>query len=166
MSYFERMKLIKLGLLPKEAVAKKKKPIAKIGAKKKAEMAESKDGDDKADLFFEAMRKKLKGKCLFCGGSTTWKNEELWRIAIAHLLPKKNNFGGFPSVAYCEWNWIELCWSCHTDFDSGKISWQLIHDSHEWNIIKEKLLMVLPLVAMEERKNKLYSRIEKLVYPQ
>lgn len=33
-SYFERMKLIKLGLLPKEAVAKAKKPIAKMSVKK------------------------------------------------------------------------------------------------------------------------------------
>lgn len=29
MPYFQRMQLIKLGLLPKEAVAKEKKPIAK-----------------------------------------------------------------------------------------------------------------------------------------
>jgi len=40
--YFERMKLIKLGLLPKEAVAKSKKPIKKVSDKKAAEIKEQK----------------------------------------------------------------------------------------------------------------------------
>ena len=41
--YFERMKLIKLGLLPKEAVAKKKKPIKKVSDKKAKEIKEDKE---------------------------------------------------------------------------------------------------------------------------
>ena len=35
--YFERLKKIKLGLLDKEAVAKPRKPIAKVSEKKKAQ---------------------------------------------------------------------------------------------------------------------------------
>lgn len=160
--YHERLKLIKLGQLPKEAVPKQKKFIPKISEKKKKQLAEQKEAgnDNSLDLFFVAMRKKCKGKCLFCNSPTTYKHEELWRIAIAHLLPKAK----FKSVATEESNWIELCWNCHTEFDTGKITWELLRDSKEFDILREKLFIVLPLVAPEERKNKLYSKLETLVY--
>lgn len=116
--------------------------------------------DSELDLFFNAMRKKCKGKCLFCNAPTTVKNEELWRIAIAHLLPKSK----FKSVATNENNWIELCWDCHTRFDNGIISWDLIMDSKERDVVREKLFEVMPLIYPEERKNKLYSKIESLLY--
>ena len=42
--YSDRLRLIKQGLLPKEAVAKKKQPIKKVSDKKKAELeAEKKE---------------------------------------------------------------------------------------------------------------------------
>jgi hypothetical protein len=185
-SYFERMKLIKLGLAPKEAVAKKKKPLKQVSDKKKKEDAEAKGkgGDSELDLFFDAMLKKCTGKCLFCNSKTTaidpsfyrddnekWSQEAndrkyertietMKRASIAHLLAKAI----FPSVATNEDNWIELCWSCHTSFDSGKITWELVFDSKERDIVKEKLLNVLPVVAMEERKHKLYGKLQNLVY--
>jgi hypothetical protein len=143
---------------------KQKKPyqIKKVSDKRAAKIKEQKEAgtDNEADQFFNAMRKRCKCKCFFCGAPTTSKNEELWRIAIAHLLPKAR----FISVATHEQNWIELCWSCHTDFDSAKISWQFIYDSAEWLLIKEKLLEVLPLVDENERSNKLYSKLINLVY--
>jgi len=189
-SYFERMRLIKLGLLPKEAVAKKPKPMKKVSEKKAKEMAEVReDGNTEMDLFFDAMLKKCTGKCLFCNGTTTaidpkfyrddnekWSQEandkkyereieRLKRASIAHLLPKRPiNKGGFPSVATSVDNWIELCWQCHTSFDTGKITWELVRDSKEWDVIKEKLLNVLPIVAMEERGHKLYSKLSNLIY--
>lgn len=159
--YHQRFKLIKLGLLPKEAIPKPKKPIAKISPKKaeqNKQLALSK-GDGEVDLFFQSMRKRCKGKCLFCGSPTTYKNEELWRIAIAHLLAKSK----FKSVAVNENNWVELCWDCHTDFDNSKITWDMLYDSHEWLMLKEKLKLVLPLVAQEERKQKVYSKLESLI---
>lgn len=141
---------------------KKYSPIAKKSQKRIEKEKEQKEigGDSELDLFFEAMRKRLKGKCLFCNSGTTWKNDELWRIAVAHLLPKAK----FKSVATNSENWVELCWNCHTEFDSAKITWELLKDSKEWDIIREKLFTVLPLVHEEEKKNKLYSRIEQLVY--
>lgn len=189
LSYHERLKLIKLGQLPKEAVAKKKVPMKKVSDKRAAEIKTAKElgVDGVLDLFFDEMIKRCTGKCLFCNSPTNdiklfkienekWSqeaNEKAWqrdiekmkRIAIAHLLPKRPiEKGGFPSVATNENNWIELCWSCHTSFDSGKISWMMLKDSKEWDIIKEKLLLVLPAVSMEERKHKLYDRLTQLVY--
>lgn len=189
--YHDRFRLIKLGLLPKEAVKKEKKPLKKISDKKAKELAEQRKSgtDSESDLFFDAMIKRCTGKCLFCNSKTTavdakfyrddnhkWSEEAndrkhertvemMKRASVAHLLPKRNiEKGGFPSVATHEDNWIELCWSCHTSLDSGKITWDFIRDSKEWDIIKEKLLNVLPAVAMEERKHKLYARLESLIY--
>lgn len=164
-SYFERMKLIKLGLLPKEAVAKKPKPMKKISDKKRlADAEEKKVGTDGSyDIFFASLRKGMKNKCLFCGGPTMKGDDEKFHFSLAHLLPKAI----FKSVATNPDNIIELCFwgeSCHTNFDNGNITWEFIKDSKEWDIIREKLLNVLPMVAPEEKKHKLYAKLEKLVY--
>lgn len=156
----EQIRLLKAqALMPKQA---KRYTIPKKSAKKIQREKEEKElGTDKEmNRFFEAMRKRCKCKCLFCGAPTTSKNEELWRIAIAHLMPKNH----FKSIATNENNWIELCWDCHTSFDSAKITWEFIRDSFEWLAIKEKLFEILPLVAPEERKHKLYSKLQNLVY--
>lgn len=141
---------------------KKKYSIPKISKKRQEKIDEQKKagGDSELDLFFEQMRKKLRGKCLFCGGATTWKNDDLWRVAVAHLLPKRH----FKSVATNEDNWVELCWNCHTDFDNNKITWILLKDSKEWDTLSEKLLNIIPLITQEERKNKLYDKLCQLVY--
>jgi hypothetical protein len=163
MSYLEERRNQKMyGKPPKE---KKVYQIPKKSAKKiKEEQEEKAAGTDvEMDLFFQAMRKRMKGKCLFCGQKSAKGNDEIYHFSIAHLLPKAI----FKSVATNESNWVELCFysnSCHTNFDSGKITWEFIKDSKEWDIIKEKLLHVLPAVAMEERKHKLYSKLEGLVY--
>lgn len=144
--------------------------IPKIGKKRAEKIAEqkAKGTDGEQDKWFETMRKRMVGKCLFCGNKSEKKNDEMYRCSIAHLLPKREvNQGGFPSVATHEDNWIELCHydnSCHTRFDTGMISWEFIKDSKEWDIIKEKLLNVLPVVAPEEQKHKLYSKLTELVY--
>lgn len=191
MSYLEERAARKNKLSPPLSFKKEKKPIAKQSAKKKAEIAEQKavGSDSELDKFFDAMIKRCTGKCLFCGGKTTAVSTEFWiddnpnwsqeandkkhertiktmkRASVAHLLPKRPiDKGGFPSVGTNENNWIELCWQCHTSFDNGKITWLTLKDSKEWDIISEKLLAVLPLVAMEERKHKLYSTLIELVY--
>lgn len=164
-SYAERFRLIKLGILPKEAVAKSKRPLKRVSDKRAKEIKEVKaaGGDGEMDLFFQAMRKQMTGCCLFCGGKTQKKDDETFHFSLAHLLQKAI----FKSVATHPDNVIELCFygnSCHTNLDSGKISWEFIEDSKEWDFIKEKLLNVLPAVAMEERKHKLYSKLTELVY--
>jgi hypothetical protein len=182
----ERRKFIEAGRpLPE----KKKYKLKQVSDKRQAKLNEQKAAgtDSEMDLFFDAMLKRCTGKCLFCNAPTNdiklykienekWSqeaNERAWereaermkRIAIAHLLPKRPiDKGGFPSIRVNENNWIELCWSCHTSFDSGKITWLMLKDSKEWDIILEKLLLVLPAVAEKERKNKLYDKLIKLVY--
>jgi hypothetical protein len=109
------------------------------------------------------MRKQMTGCCLFCGGKSQKKDDETFHFSLAHLLPKAI----FKSVATHPDNIIELCFygeSCHTNFDNGQITWEFIVDSAEWLFIKEKILNVLPMVSVEERKHKLFSKLEKLVH--
>lgn len=155
----EIQKLKEEAKLPKEKKFYKIPPISK---KRQAKINQEKENgtDIGLDKFFLVMRKKCKGKCFFCGGATTYKNEDLWTIAIAHLFPKSK----FKSVATCEENWVELCWDCHTKFDTGMISWELLKDNKEWEVLKEKLLIVLPKVIQPERKYKLYDKLINLVY--
>lgn len=191
MGYMEDRMKRKNGLLPPLPTRKEKKPLKRQSEKKKQEIADqkAKGTDVEMDLFFDAMLKRCTGKCLFCNSKTTAVDASFWRddnprwseeaneknherriemmrrASIAHLFPKRPiEKGGFPSVGTHEDNWIELCWSCHTQFDTGKITWEFIRDSAEWIFIIEKLLNVLPLVAEEERKHKLYSKLNNLVY--
>jgi hypothetical protein len=163
MSYLdERRKFIEDGRpLPQ----KKKYGLNKVSKKRAAKIAEQRlsGTDSEMDLFFKANRPKMKGRCLFCNGDTMKKDDKKFHFSLAHLLPKSV----FRSVATHPDILIELCFfgeSCHSNFDSGKITWEFIKDSKEWDIIKEKLLNVLPAVAIEERKNKLYSKLQQLVY--
>jgi hypothetical protein len=161
MSYMDDRLKRKNGILPPLPTKKGKKALNKVSPKKKQEIAQLKNsGDDKLDDFFNEMKTWLRGRCAFCGNHTTWKNKDMWRIAIAHLLPKSK----FKSVATNPNNWTELCWDCHTMFDSGKISWEMLYDSHEWLMLKAQLETILPMVAEEEKKNKLYSKLTELVY--
>lgn len=149
---------------------KKKHVIAKVSPKRQAKLDEQKlaGTDNEMDLFFKSQRKKLTNRCLFCGAKTMKDDDEKFHFSIAHLLPKRPvNKGGFPSVGTHEDNWIELCFwgeNCHGNFDSGQITWEFIFDSKEGEIIREKLLTVLPLVSEDEKKHKLYSKLINLVY--
>ncbi len=117
------------------------------------------------DLWFEKKRKECTGKCFLCGGKSEKQNDETYRRSIHHLLDKRKTM--FPSVSVHDDNWIEVCFygnSCHQNIHGGKITWELLKDSKEWDVIKEKLLNILPMVDEKEKKNKLYDKLLKLVY--
>lgn len=180
----EQLERLRLARTPKAKPAPK--GIKPVSDKKAAQIKEQKKSGESSELdeFFETMLKQCTGKCLFCNANTTafdpkfWRNdnpnwseeandkkyereiEVMKRAAVAHLLPKSN----FPSIAANDQNWIELCWQCHTSFDTGKITWEFIHSSAEWLPIREKLLRVLPAVAPQERSQKLYGKLWEMCY--
>ena len=158
LSYHDRLKLIKLGQLPKEAVAKSKKAIPKKSQKKIREETEIKAYREKGltplDKWFEERRKEMTGKCVLCGGKTEKHNDATYKRSIHHLFDKRKNM--FPSVALHPDNFLEVCFygnSCHTNIHNGTITWELLKDSAEWSIIKEKFTRIYPYIAVEERKN-------------
>jgi hypothetical protein len=131
---------------------KEPKPIAKISQKKKKELA----GEDKSDLdkWFEERRAEMTGVCLFCGSPTEKHNDDTFKHSVAHLLPKRQNM--FPSIACHPDNWIELCFysnSCHTNFDTGIITWEFLADSKEWEVIAAKFLKIYPYIPENEKRN-------------
>ena len=116
LSYFERMKLIKLDQLPKEAVAKAKKPIKKVSDKRSAENNLAKEvGESEQNKWFKAREKDI-----IDSGSVCWETGEhipkaYYRHATAHIFPKSI----FPSVATHPLNFVVLSPSngMHDRFD-------------------------------------------------
>lgn len=143
--------------------------IPKVSPKKAAQVEKEReergDGDSALDLWFEERRDELTGRCQLCGGRSEKGNDETHRRSIHHLLDKRKTM--FPSLALNPVNFLEVCFygnSCHQNIHGGKITWELLFDSAEWPIIKEKLKILLPLCTAEEKKNKIYSKLESLVY--
>jgi len=150
MPYFQRMQLIKLGLLPKEAVAKEKKPIAKKSEKRKQEDLEKRElGTDKdMDKFFEKMRSTMTGVCHHCGGKSCKDDDKYYKFSLGHILPKAY----FPSVATNENNIIELCFwekNCHYAMDNNMLD---LIDMNCFDEIVTKFVKIFPMIASEERR--------------
>jgi hypothetical protein len=160
--YHERLKLIKLGKLPKEAVAKKPKPIARQSEKKKAEIKEQKEagGESGLDKYFDYHMKNSFPKCENCGMVAEWLLEEkyahVWRGCQAHVLRKKDNIGGFPSVASNLTNHLVLfpgygkylC-GCHDLFDS---SYEAMAKMAVFPKAIDIINQLYPFIAKDERK--------------
>lgn len=112
------------------------------------------DNDTLKEQWFKARRKEMTGKCQFCGGKTEKHNHMTYKRSVAHLLPKRDNM--FPSIMYNPNNWLELCFygeSCHTNFDNNMITWELLKDSTEWELIVKKFKTLYPFITEEEKKN-------------
>lgn len=165
LSYFERLRLIKLGKLPKEAVAKSKKPMKRVSDKKKAEDAEKKKelaGEDTLkEKWFKARRREMVGTCQCgCGQPSQKKDDMYFRHSASHIFPKAT----FESVMYHPLNWVERrFWGgCHTNMDEqGLDKWPGMAD---WDDIKAKFHELAPLLTNEERTKKFYTHLEKLIY--
>lgn len=165
--YHQQRLLRKLNLAAPLPTRKERKPLKRISKKKMAIDNAAKDAgtDGQMDRWFEERRKEMTGKCCLCGGKTEKHNDQTYRRSIHHLLDKRKKM--FPSVKTHPSNFLEVCYyenSCHQNIHNGNITYELLKDSAEWTIIKEKLLLVLPMVAPEERKNKLYSKLNDLIY--
>ena len=150
MPYFQRMQLIKLGLLPKEAVAKEKKPISKKSEKRKQEDLEKKQvgTDTSLDKWFEERRKEMSGVCRHCGGVSCKDDDKFYKFSICHILPKAY----FPSIATNEYNFIELCFwknNCHGNMDNKILD---LIDMNCWDEIVTKFCIMYPMISKEERR--------------
>jgi len=142
---------------------KEKKPIAKKSEKRLAKEKEAAEAgtDNGMDKFFERNRKKMVGVCQCgCGRKSSKHEDEHYRASIAHIFPKRI----FKSIAENDLNWVERnFWEgCHGNMDNRSMDkWPLFAD---WDDIKERFHSLAPLLTDEERGNKFYKHIEKLVY--
>lgn len=145
--------------LPEKKVYKLKQVSDKLAAKRAEEKAAGTESD--IDKFFESQRPRMIGICQ-CGCSQkSQKNDDtFYRFCICHVFPKRI----FSSVATHPLNWVERTFwgGHHTNFDEqGMDKWPLMAD---WEDIKERFHHLAPLLTEEERANKFYKHLEKLVY--
>ena len=106
-------------------------------AKEKAERDARGDNDTELQKWFKGRMKYMTGFCAECGAITETKNYALAIRSICHILPKNDN--GFPSVKFHPFNWIELCWGCHSTFDNF-LGWEQKMGMRAWPIIEERIL--------------------------
>lgn len=169
--YFQRMQMIKLGILPKEAVAKPKKPISKKSKNKIAEEKAEKNlrnDDTEKEKWFNLIRGKLTGFCKCgCGMPSSKKDyknlegkiESHYRSSCCHIFPKSK----FHSIKYHELNFVERSFwgGCHSVMDDTSIErWVNMAD---WEDIKANFYILAPLLTAEEKATKFHSMLENLV---
>jgi len=162
MSYYLKQRMENI-LAGRPLKTKEKKPIAKKSEKRLAKEKEAAEAgtDNGMDKFFERNRKKMVGVCQCgCGRKSSKHEDEHYRASIAHIFPKRI----FKSIAENDLNWVERnFWEgCHGNMDNRSMDkWPLFAD---WDDIKERFHSLAPLLTDEERGNKFYKHIEKLVY--
>ena len=149
--YFQRLQLIKRGLLPKEAVKKEKKPIAKKSAKKIANEKKEREllNGDSTELqkWYANIMRKEEGRCWETRERID-KNDTLgWHGSIAHILPKSD----FPSVETHPMNYMILkMWGgAHGQYDS---SWENASKMKVWGHACKVFNILYPLLSQEEKR--------------
>jgi 5-methylcytosine-specific restriction endonuclease McrA len=96
----------------KKELQQKKANAAKY-ASTKLRMSKYKE-DTELDMWFRRRRMQMVGYCSECGRSTNKDSEKYFKWSICHIVPKSI----CPSVAKNYFNWIELCQTCHQEFDN------------------------------------------------
>jgi hypothetical protein len=159
MTYQEKLRDIKLGLLPRECVPKEKKQIPRLSKRKLEENAAKKNKDKKEDEYYEYWMKHAYPKCDNCGRVARWLLEEkyatIWRACQAHVLPKRKSM--FPSLANNLKNhlvlfpsWGGLLCGCHGWFDSN---WYNASTMDVWPKAVEIFKQLYSFIPPHELKN-------------
>lgn len=163
MNYTHKLRQIKLGLLPKEAVAKERKPIAKKSAKRieQDKVDKASGSDNELDVWFKNSRKKLSGFCKCgCNKPSSKNDDKYYKCSCSHLFPKSK----FESIKTHPLNFVERAFwgGCHSVLDDTSMDRWV--DMADWNDIVEKFHLLAPLLTDEERSKKFYLNFEKLIY--
>lgn len=160
--YQKQLALIRSGQAPKTTGPKPKKPLKRVSDKKAAEdkLAKEDSGESGLDKYFDYHMTNSFPKCDNCGMVAEWLLEEkyahVWRGCQAHVLRKKDNIGGFPSVATNLTNHLVLfpgygkylC-GCHDLFDS---SYEAMAKMAVFPKAIDIINQLYPFIAKEERK--------------
>ncbi len=107
-------------------------------------------------VLYEDLQKEQCG----CGKPSSKNDDKYFIFSCAHVFPKSK----FKSVRYHKMNFVERAFwgGCHSIMDDTSIErWKGFAD---WEKIKEIFFELAPLLTDEERANKFYSNLEKLIY--
>lgn len=164
-NFRQQLSDIRNGLSAKTTGPKPKKPIAKVSAKKKAEVEADKaarnGGDTELQKWFNERRKELVGVCQCgCGRKSSKHEDEHFRSSICHILPQRL----FKSTILHPLNYVERnFWEgCHSIFDNTSLNrWANMADFDD---IKEKFKIISRCLTDAERAKKFYQNLEKLIH--
>lgn len=99
-------------------------------------------------LWFEEIKRKELPICWETGDKIPIS---YMRAATAHILPKKDGIGGFPSVATHPLNYLILSPlnGKHQKYD---LSWESAQEMKVWPQAVERFKQIYPFIALKERK--------------
>jgi len=148
MTYLEeRRKFIEAGRPLKQKI---KKPIAKMSAKRiekeKAEKEARGENDTELQRWFK-MQMKYMNVCEETGMKLETKTYRYAIMSICHILPKSK----CKSVATHPLNRVFLLPDLHAKFDA--MSWEEREQMGCWPVIQERLIMVYPDLAEDEKRH-------------
>ena len=140
---------------PKKNYVIPKKSAKKI-AKEKVDKEERGGGDTELQKWYRARMKQMTGYCSECHAKTETHIYQYAVYSICHILAKRPAV--CPSVATHPQNWIELCPDCHREFDTppfekDKTIWDKREEMGFWNVVRDKLVMVYPNIAEDEKRH-------------
>lgn len=158
LTHQQKLSLIKNGMMAKECVPKEKKYLNKVSPKKAAadKLAKDENRDTELVKFFKSAMKRMTGYCTNCFLRTETQVYSAAIFSICHILDKRETM--CPSVRTHPCNWIELCPSCHQEFDTppfekDKTLWDKREEMGIWETVRDKLTMVYPDLAESERRH-------------
>lgn len=108
---------------------------------------EAKKNFDALQLWFENIKRNEQPVCWETGDHIPSK---YMRAATAHILPKKNNIGGFPSVATHPLNYLIL--SPLNGSHDKTHTWSKFQEMKVWPLAVERFKQIYPYIAPAERK--------------
>lgn len=145
-----------------DAPAEKKAPykIPHQSEKKKQQVKDEKPLRDEKEKWFALVRKKLTGTCQCgCGEKSSKKDDTYFRNSCCHIFPKKD----FKSVQFHPLNFVERAFfgGCHSVMDDTSMDrWPNMADFED---IRQKFMILAPLLTPQEKAKKFYSHLERLV---
>lgn len=98
-----------------------------------------KEKDKALERFFTMAVSACQGKCQNCGATF-----EPQKLNVAHILPKSK----FDSVKTHPFNWIELCWICHTNYDNR--GWIAASQMPVFALAKKRFELFMDSITDEE----------------
>jgi len=137
-----------------EAIVRKNKRTAATNAGKKLRHTDNKFVDNEAakkfeaqQLWFENIKRNEQPVCWETGDPIP---DKYMRAATAHILPKKDNIGGFPSVATHPLNYLIL--SPLNGSHDKTHTWSKFQEMKVWPLAVERFKKIYPYIAPSERK--------------
>lgn len=151
MNFRQQLSDIRNGMAAKTTGPKPKKPIAKVSAKKRAEVEADKaarnGGDTDLVKWFKAQMRIMPEQCEETGLRLETRIYEYAIMSICHILPKSS----CKSVALHPLNRMFFNPDFHTKFDA--MSWEERGRLGCWPVIKERLIDIWPDLAEAEQRH-------------